>query len=132
MIKILTCSGNASQISAKKFRFCFGQRVFFFFPFQKQINDFFFNFIIQHLIYWRLDFMISCGFFFVVIVVTRFLTPCLLEDWQKQMKEIFFRNLVWTVFCSLYPSHLLPKPSGFLRLIRSLHNAKFIPFLFGL
>jgi hypothetical protein len=48
------------------------------------------------------------------------------------MKEIFFRNPVWAVFCSLYPSPLLPKSSGFLRLIRSLHNAKFISFLAGL
>jgi len=61
-------------------------------------------------------------------VVTHFWTPCLLENWQKQMKKIFFRNPVWAVFCSLYPSPLLPKSSGFLRLIRSLHNAKFIPF----
>jgi len=69
---------------------------------------------------------------FIPNVVTHFWTPCLLEDWQKQMKEIFFRNPVWAVFCSLYPSPLLPKSSGFLRLIRSLHNAKFISFLAGL
>ena len=45
----------------------------------------------------------------------------------KRNIYIFF-NPVWAVFCSLYPSPLLPKLSGFLRLIRSLHNAKFIPF----
>jgi len=47
-------------------------------------------------------------------VVTHFWTPCLLEDWQKQMKEIFFGNPVWPVFCSLYPFPLLSKLSGFL------------------
>jgi hypothetical protein len=41
----------------------------------------------------------------------------------------FSRNPVWAVFCSLYPSPLLPKSSGFLRLTRGLHNAKFFPLL---
>ena len=52
----------------------------------------------------------------------------------KAQKEIyFFESLVRAVFYfCFYPSPLLPKSSGFLRLIRSLHNAKFIPFLFGL
>jgi hypothetical protein len=45
------------------------------------------------------------------------------------MKEIFFRKLCLSCFLLFfYPSPLLPKSSGFLRLIRSLHNAKFIPF----
>jgi len=47
----------------------------------------------------------------------------------KTEKKIFFRNPVLAVFYFLYPSPLLPKSSGFLRLIRSLHNAKFIPSL---
>jgi len=42
---------------------------------------------------------------------------------------IYFRNPVWAVFCSLYPSPLLPKSSGFLRMTRGLHNAKFVPLL---
>ena len=51
---------------------------------------------------------------------------------KNRERNIFFRNPVWAVFCSLYPSPLLPKSSGFLRLISSLHNAKFVPSLSGL
>jgi len=84
---------------------------------------------------------------FNIIVVTHFLTPCARDGvylfWTKcrslahvcwridksRERNIFFRNLVWVVLCSLYPSPLLPKSSGFLRLTRGLHNAKFVPSL---
>ena len=52
------------------------------------------------------------------------------KKWREKYLFIyFFRNPVWAVFCSLYPSPLLPKSSGFLRLTRGLHNAKFVPLL---
>jgi hypothetical protein len=41
----------------------------------------------------------------------------------------FFETLFELFSASLYPSPLLPKSSGFLRLTRGLHNAKFIPLL---
>jgi hypothetical protein len=52
---------------------------------------------------------------------------------KAEEKEIFFFLTLFELFSALFIlSPLLPKLSGFLRLIRSLHNAKFIPSLSGL
>jgi hypothetical protein len=52
---------------------------------------------------------------------------------KAEEKEIFFFRTLFELFSALFIlSPLLPKLSGFLRLIRSLHNAKFIPSLSGL
>jgi hypothetical protein len=53
---------------------------------------------------------------------------CQKIDKSTERNILFFLNLVWAVFCSFYPSPLLPKSSGSLRLIRSLHNAKLVLF----
>jgi hypothetical protein len=48
---------------------------------------------------------------------------------KAEEKEICFSKTLFELFSALfYPSPLLPKSPGFLRLIRSLYNAKFIPF----
>jgi len=49
---------------------------------------------------------------------------------KAEEKEIYIYFLtLFELFSALfYPSPLLPKSLGFLRLIRSLYNAKFIPF----
>jgi hypothetical protein len=38
----------------------------------------------------------------------------LMKNWHKQRRKECFSNPVSVVFCSLYPSSLLPKSSGFL------------------
>jgi len=48
---------------------------------------------------------------------------------KAEEKEIFFFEPCLSCFLLFFILPLLlPKSSGFLRLIRSLHNAKFVPF----
>jgi len=58
-----------------------------------------------------------------------FLDPMFAGRLTKANERNIFLKTLFEMFSALfYPSPLLPKSSGFLRLIRSLHNAKFIPF----
>jgi hypothetical protein len=51
----------------------------------------------------------------------------------KVERNFFFSKPCLSCFMLFFnPSPLLPKSSGFLRSIRSLHNAKFVPSLSGL